>query len=960
MERYFEQTKCINVLPARCYYVPFDKAQRPSDDREDSSLYTSLNGEWEIKEFPTFLDVPDDFYAEKLENKIPVPSCVQYYGYDNFMYSTHYFPIPFDPPYVDNLNPCYHYRRFFNVDFGDKQYLNFEGVDSCFYVYINDKFVGFSQIAHRVSEFDVTDFVRKGENKLDVLVLKYGAGTYLEDQDKWRFTGIFRDVYLLSRPARHVTDYFIKASADGRVEFTLTQGCECEVLFRGESRKVKEGETVEFTVNAPHLWSPESPYLYDLEIVTDGERILEEVGLRDTYCKDGVYYFNGKPVKFRGVNRHDFMPDKGAAVSREDIFKDLLLMKSLNVNAIRTSHYPNEPEFYKMCDRLGFYVMSESDMESHGSCDYIPPLDKNHPRNKDPQAKFSHVASLPMFFDSITERQKCNVLVNRNRPCVVIWSLGNESGWEEGMDRAARWVKANDYRPVHYESSIHYPRSKYTEDDFYAFPIDFYSRMYPPVDEMKTWVENAKMTNPFVLCEYCHAMGNGPGDFKDYWQVMESSERFCGGFVWEWADHGVLFNGKGFKYGGDFGEEYTNGNFCIDGIVAPDRKIKTGTLEMKAIYAPVAITKHFNIVTLACKNYFMPADINATVIYSSKGKETSKEYHEFLIPPQESVSFEVKDEDEIFVEVRPSVSMPGVSRDNVIAWQGWSKDKFVLEPRTYSGKVEFDENNRYVFVKAGSTKYRLDKVSGQLDSIDNGGEILKSPLAFNIYRAPTDNDRNIRNKWKNERMNYAFAEARKVTVEGTAVRVEGFVGSEKYLPIVNFTAYYQFFDEGVTVSVDYAKDPNFTWLPRFGLTLHTFGAFGKAEYFGYGPYESYIDKRLASHKGYFKTTLKDNFVHYIYPQENGAHYDTSFVEITDGKRAIRAEDKFSFDYSPYSVEQLESAMHDGDLPKSDDAYLQLDFYMSGIGSNSCGPQLADKYKTPDRGWGSVTIIVKNK
>lgn len=930
MERYFEKTECINVLPTRCYYVPNAKGRR-----EESKSITFLNGEWLIKEYPTFFDVKDDFYKEELCETIPVPSCVQMHGYDRCAYINHGMSYPFEPPIITPINPCYHYRREFEIVNGDRQYLNFEGVDSCFYLYINDKFVGFSQISHRISEFDITDFVVKGTNKIDVLVLKYCAASYLEEQDKWRFTGIFRDVYILSRPEDHVVDYHVTTALDGTVTFELTKGCDCTVKFNGESKAVSEGQAVSFKVENPKLWSAETPYLYDMEIVAD-EVIYEKVGICETRVENGIYLFNGKPIKLMGVNRHDFSSENGATVTYEEMENDILLMKKLNCNAVRTSHYPNPPEFVKLCDKHGLYVMAESDLESHGSADQLPPnIKKDHPCYQSRSKKYSQVAEMEFYVDNAVERQVCNVMRDRNRPSVIIWSIGNECAWGKALLAAAKWVKANDTRPVHYESISRWmDYDVYTKDDLDNAPLDMYSRMYPPYEHM----EEYDGKKPYVLCEYCHAMGNGPGDFKRYWDIIRADDRMMGGFVWEWADHGIMSD-NGYKYGGDFGEPYHHGNFCIDGIVGPHRQIKTGTLEMKKAYEPIEITKYDSVITFKSRNFF--ADITCEIDINGKKNTVT-------LSPKESVCFKDSSDD-----VKVNVTVDG----NLVAWE-----RFYEKPRVCTALTdcapEYTDLGREIEVKAAGKVYKVEKVTGMLTSIKGEREYLKAPLMLGIYRAPTDNDKKIKVSWMQERLHEATSYARNVSFEGDTVTVEGVIGTYQFVPIVKYTLTYKFSAEGVTAAIDYKKSPVYTFIPRFGFTTVMDGEFQNAKFLGYGPHESYIDKRWACTKGEYKTTAKDNYTEYIMPQENGSHYGCEYAEVTDGKHTLRAEGDFSFNILPYSADMLMNANHSYELKEDGNTYVSFDYFMGGIGSNSCGPVLEVKDRVPEQAKAAITFIVK--
>ena len=952
LKKYFENTNAVNVQDTHCYYIPFKKSEDPFAPRRESGRYLDLNGKWKIKAYESFLDVEDDFYLSEPSDDIDVPSCVQYYGYDHFQYTNVNYPFAYNPPYVPNMNPTFHYRRTVNIakKDGERQYLIFEGVDSCFYLFVNNKFVGFSQISHRLSEFDVTDFVSDGENKIDVLVLKWCMGSYLEDQDKLRFTGIFRDVYILSRPCGHVVDYKIDTALDGTVAFTLQGGTYAEVELQGEKKKVEVGDTVTFKIENLILWSAENPHLYDMIISCGDEVIGEKVGIRTTEVKDGSYLFNGKPIKFRGVNRHDFNPKTGATVTVENIIEDLTLMKQLNVNAIRTSHYPNCPEFYQLCDKYGFYVMSESDCESHGACS----------RNViDGPNNFDEIACDPQFEQGILERQKCCVMRDKNRPCIVSWSLGNECSYGENFAKALRWVKVNDDRPVHYESLWHVDRAKFGEDYYYSEPVDMVSRMYPEPEWMTDgYLNDPKETRPLVLCEYCHAMGNSPGDIKEYWDIIYSSDRFMGGFVWEWADHGVLYGGKGLRYGGDFGETLHDGNFCMDGIISADRKLTQKSMEMKKAYEPVKFFKCGNTLKITSRLYFEPIEGTLTLTYKNMGKVISETKTKIRIAPNETFEIGLEKAHVVIASVALDKPQPLLKKNHEIAREGWTEETDVSTKKTAT-KIEIKDCTRFIAVTTPSAEYKLDKANASIASITRENtQILKKPLELNIWRAPTDNDRIVVNAWNECRYYEVFGEVRKVEIEKNVVRFSGHIAPVKLVPSALFTLTYEFYDNAVTAKIDYEFSEFAKYPPRVGFATKLDKSFDKVKYYGYGPYESYIDKRIACVKDVYESKVKDLMVHYLKPQENGSHYGCEFMEITNGKTTLRVEDNFSFSALPYSAQMLGTAKHDYELKKSDGTYLCLDWFMSGIGSNSCGPRLKKCYEVPKKGSGSITIIVK--
>lgn len=594
----YESFARIGVEEPRSYYIPYAKEQKFSFfnkilNRSASERFLSLDGVWEIKEHKNIESVN---IAERLTGKIPVPSCVQMHGYDQIQYINARYPFPVRPPYVPTENPTYHYRRTFQIkDTSWKYYLNFEGVDSGFYVYVNGQKVGYSQISHETSEFDITPFVVKGKNTLDVVVLKWCASSYLECQDKFRFTGIFRSVYLLKRPQEHIRDFKIETAIsgpDGMISFRNDSAIAIEVKCGTQKQTAQPKEMVRFVIENAKFWTAETPYLYSVVLSANGEKILQRVGIRTSSIVNGIYKINGKHVKLKGVNRHESNPKTGATVTVEDTLQDLKLMRWANVNAIRTSHYPNMPEFYELCDAYGFYVMNEADVETHGA---------QTREGGDEMRLWVEYANLPLFENGVTDREITLYERDKNHTCVVIWSLGNECSYGTNFYRGVDYIKARDTRPIHYEGNwtIH------TEEEYYTDRIDIASRMYAPPSYFDEFLKNEKETRPFVLCEYSHAMGNSCGDLQDYWDKINSNERFMGAFVWEWCDHAVKTD-KGFLYGGDFGESEHDGNFCVDGLVSSDRKIKSNLRELKAVYAAKK------------RNDFVPTEIELPALCADK------------------------------------------------------------------------------------------------------------------------------------------------------------------------------------------------------------------------------------------------------------------------------------------------------------------------------------------------------
>lgn len=596
------------TLKSHCYFIPFEKGQDPFTNRTASKRFELLNGDWGFRYFASVIDLEDDFPAVKADNSIPVPSNWQLHGYDKPQYTNVDYPIPFNPPFVPDENPVGVYSRTYTyTKDGFERILCFEGVDSCLYLFVNGEYAGFSEVSHHTSEFDVTPFLKPGENTITVAVLKWCFGTYLEDQDKIRLSGIFRDVYMLSRSKKHLEDYRIvstlsdsAATESAAISFT-PQGINCEVslaapdgtpLFTG---KAKDDATLDIPVKAPVLWSAETPALYRLTITAGDEVIGEEIGIRSVSTAGGVLRVNGRAIKLRGVNRHDSYPESGYASSVQQLEKDLSLMKQHNINAIRTSHYPNCPEFYRLCDRFGFYVIDEADVECHGNAT----VNNTFHWDWSDYGGIALMADSKLYRKAILDRHELLVKRDINRASVIIWSLGNESGNGTNFTEGAELIRSLDgTRPVHYESF--HNQTGITEQAF-----NFISRMYPSVDDWEKELTKADKNKPLILCEYCHAMGNGPGDLEDYHKLFHSSERFAGGFIWEWCDHSLALSESGngaataacadagprWGYGGDWGERHNDGNFCCDGLVYPDRRPHTGLLEAKQVYRPIRVSK---------------------------------------------------------------------------------------------------------------------------------------------------------------------------------------------------------------------------------------------------------------------------------------------------------------------------------------------------------------------------------
>ncbi len=978
MRSYHENPETLHVgtMENRAYYLPFGSAEAAleSAGRETSDRFLSLNGDWDFAFFTRYCDVPEciDYAAT-----IPVPSVWQQHGYDHHQYTNVKYPFPYDPPYVPIENPCGAYRRTLMLDkrANRRYFLNFEGVDSCLYLYVNGAFVGYSQVSHSTSEFDITDQLTSGENTIEVRVLKWCEGSYLEDQDKLRMSGIFRDVYLLERSEQHLRDYWVRTVLiDGGRAAEITLDCayfsqpvevRCTLLSpAGETLAQAQvsGAHMSLRIENPVLWNAEQPALYTLLLTAGDEHIAQRVGIREVCVKDGVLLLNGTPIKFRGVNRHDSDPVTGYTISREQYIRDLAVMKAHNINAIRTSHYPNAPEMPQLCDEYGFYLIAESDIESHGVCTIVTPEGGNYAND------YARIAREPMFALGMLDRVQRNVLRDRNCPSVLIWSLGNESGFGENIENAARWVKQFDpTRLCHYEGMCHLPDDR--QNDTSA--LDLYSEMYPSLAEIERYLAGSD-PRPYVMCEYIHAMGNGPGDAEDYQELIDKHPQMCGGFVWEFCDHAVYAgrtaDGRAkYLYGSDFGEYPHDGNFCMDGLVYPDRTPHNGIREFKQVIRPVR-TEWLGAGKVRLSNRLDFTDLAhiATCEYEltvdGKTVETGPVELPAIAPhtsaevalPLRAAHSEGRCLLRLIYRQKHDAAFTSAGHelgfDQLVLHEGAVAP--ALPTRKNAAAPQLRREGMRIEIAGENFRYTFDAATGLFDEMCYGQRtLLTRPMSFNLWRAPTDNDRYIRVKW--ERAGYDRAQPRVYSAEA---RIEG---SEAVIDCqLSLAAVYR--QRAVTLSARFAvdgqgrvrihlegkrDDPVMPCLPRFGLRLFLPQRMHRATYFGYGPHESYLDKRNASWLGEFETTAQANHEDYIRPQENGAHYGCDYVTVTDGAGGLCAHSAqpFSFNLSPYTQEELTAKAHNFELEPCGETVLCLDYAQAGIGSNSCGPALLEKY-----------------
>ena len=993
--RYYENLNVLheNTMPARAYYIPASKRMdNLVEHREESDRMQLLNGTWKFQYFTSIYNIKDSFFEKNYDtenfDEIQVPSVWQMAGYDTHQYTNIRYPFPFDPPYVPQDIPCGAYVHNFEYsrdEKASKAFLNFEGVDSCFYVWINGSYVGYSQVSHMTSEFDVTDVLQDGTNTVAVLVMKWCDGSYLEDQDKFRMSGIFRDVYILKRPKQAIRDYHIKTRIEdmlAKVEIEMKFYFPLNVKISIEDRNgavvalgsIAEEGTAVLEIASPELWNTENPYLYKLILETENEVIVDHIALRKIEIKDQVIYLNGQKIKFRGVNRHDSDPVTGFTINLEQITTDLTLMKQHNFNAIRSSHYPNAPFFYEMCDKYGFMVIDEADIEAHGPFMIYRKEDTDYNRFKRWNEK---IADDPVWEEAIVDRVKLMVERDKNRFCIVMWSMGNESAYGCNFEKALEWTKNFDPdRITQYESA----RYRNYDETYDYSNLDVYSRMYPALSEIQEYLDKDG-SKPFLLVEYCHSMGNGPGDFEDYFQMIQDNDKMCGGFVWEWCDHaiahGTAENGKTiYAYGGDHGEEIHDGNFCMDGLVYPDRTVHTGLLEYKNVYRPVRVVSYDKESgELVLHNYMDFDDLKDYVKISYEltqdGLVISKGIlSEFSVAShgegKTNLKISVPENGKCYLKLIYYLKkeMPLLEENHILGFdeievsQKDAKCQLAekwLEKTATDSELQVNEDDTQIHIKGREFAYTIDRRTALFTEMKFAGrEYLNHPMELNIWRAPTDNDMYIKAEWKKAHYDKAYTRAYTTEVvqgkHGVKIVSHASVVAETVQKILDVTITWKIDASGkIDADIEATKDGEFPDLPRFGVRMFLDKKLSDARYFGMGPQESYRDKHQAASHGLYRANVRDLHEDYIRPQENGSHYDCGYVELNNSRYGIvaSAEKAFSFNASYYTQEELEKKTHNYELIESDSVVFCVDYALNGIGSNSCGPVVLEQYRFDD-------------
>lgn len=986
---YMEKYNNLKILSEnrekqRAYYIPHSSLESAvTKDKERSSAYQSLNGSWDFRYLECPLDLPEDIGALSFSETLPVPSCWESYGYGQIQYTNTNYPFQYDPPYTEAMNPVGVYRREFKCPAWGRTYLVFEGVSSYFELYINGSYAGMSRGSHYQAEFDITALARSGKNTVTVAVYTHNVESYLEDQDQFRYHGIFRDVYILSRPENHIKDIYLKPDLSGKAEVAVTfagQPLPYEFFFL-----LPDGSQVQ-SIEHPRLWSAEKPCLYDAVIVCNGEYILRPIGFRSVATSGkGELLINGVSVKLKGVNRHDTHPEYGWCVSYEDMRRDIVLMKQHNINCVRASHYPNHPEFLELCDRYGLYVVDECDIETHGV---------NAALGVSP-ASAEEIVGNERWLPSMLDRMERMVERDKNSPSIIMWSMGNEAQFGKNFEVLSQWTKNRDAsRLIHYEQTVFPKHMCYGLDQPPVSPcVDVVSRMYTPIECVQLHGGLADDPRPYFLCEYAHAMGLGPGELKDYWDVIYQYPRLIGGCVWEWCDHGVLRkfpDGKqGYLYGGDSGEFPHDGNFCCDGLVFPDRTPSTGLLAYKKVIEPLVVRcldAHKGLFEL--ENRYDFSDLSEfDLTYQLRVDDTVTDLGSLdvqLAPHEKKVvtlSYELPRSCQMgaFVEIymNTKTATPWCDAGHNLAWAQFGLPVPVSVPdKTNAAPQAVSETKRYITVTTDRYTFTLDKARGMLVSVkDEKGECLARPADLILWRALIDNDKKEKDVWHHEFVHKAFFKVRNVCVHsGKAaytVSVEGVVGAPSRVGIYIATIDYIFTAGGVKISIHAQKNEKLkqikiayndlqttcglkpksevTEVPRFAMRFPLTKKLAELEYFGMGDRECYCDYREHAKMGLWRSTAEKEYEPYIMPQECGNHLNTKYLKVSgqDSSICFTADTSFEFSALPYTVEALDGAAHTFELPKPASTEVLICYKNRGIGSGSCGPELHEQYRIKD-------------
>jgi len=983
----------INKLPAHCTLMPFaDTKTAIENNKNKSPYYQSLNGIWKFNWVRKPADRPKDFYKDDFDIKswdsISVPSNWEVLSYGIPIYTNYNYPFPLNPPNIPhNYNPVGSYKREFTIPENWKNkrvILHFEAVKSAFYCWVNGKKVGYSQGSKTPAEFDITKFLKKGKNSLSVEVYRWSDGSYLEDQDFWRLSGIERDVFLYATPTEYIHDYFVKTELDknyknGILSTDVQSNSKTNIFLKGYKIKLelfenknkmpivsatqKIGEKsksklhFEEKINLPKKWTAETPNLYSvvLSLINQAGETIQlvssKVGFRNIEIKNGQLLVNGVAIYLKGVNRHEHNEITGHVVSEKDMIADIKLMKQFNINAVRTSHYPNAIRWYELCDQYGLYVVDEANIESHG---FGWEVEKNT-MAKDTSWLAAHLDRIIRM----VERDK-------NHACIISWSLGNEAGDGINFQESYKWIKSRDNtRPVQYERA------------FENAHTDIVAPMYARIPQLLKYVEK-EQKRPLIMCEYAHAMGNSVGNLQDYWDVIEAHKSLQGGFIWEWVDQGLLTktaNGQNFwTYGGDFGDQPNDNNFCINGLVQPDRNPNPSLWEVKKVYqnikveavdllkGKINIENKYDFINLDFVDAVWEIKADVKTIKSSKIKNLNikaKEKKAFQIDIK---NIKPKSQTEYFIKFTFKLLKDNIwaKRGHIIAW-----DQFKIPfPTKIASKVdisklsavEYKETKNNIHVTGKEFSVKINKTSGAISSFEyRKKELLSSPLVPNFWRAPTDNDKGNKmpkrlNVWKTAAKNLKVTKITVSQAKSQLVQVE--VNSHLNGLDSKYNRIYSIYGSGdIIINTEFKPGskvlPN---LPRFGMQMQIPKEFNQMQWFGRGPHETYWDRKTGAAIDLYRSSVQAQEHSYIRPQENANKTDVRWLALQNkngtGIMAV-AMPLFSVSAWSNTMWDLEKADHPYELPNRNTVTVNIDYKQMGVGGdNSWGAKTHEKYTLP--------------
>ena len=947
----------------------------------DSAEKVSLNGDWKFLYLAAPEYSPRGFEQAEYDTKdwdtIEVPSCWQRKGYDQMHYTDVYYLFPLNPPFVPSENPTGIYKREFQVSpdwMKNRTTLRFEGVDSAYDVWVNGTHAGYSKVSRLPAEFDISSYIKEGTNSLTVRVYKWSDGSYLEDQDMWWFSGIYRDVSLMNTPALHIEDCRILGDLDetyqhgiftadirmsavgGTLSWKLTDA-EGRTALEGKGEQTEKELTIRAILPKVHTWTAETPYLYTLTLTLEGEgdshQVAYRTGFRKVEVKGNVFTVNGKAILLNGVNHHDYSPTGGRTVDPEVMRQDILLMKQNNINAIRFSHYPSIEPIYDFCDEYGLYVIDEADLECHG-------FEWAH--------IYDRITDDPEWENAYVDRGTRMVCRDFNHPSIIMWSLGNESTFGVNFKKEAAAIRAMDsFRLIHYEG------------DFEAEITDVYSTMYTRLAPLKEIGETkVKHNRPHVHCEYGHAMGNGPGCLADYQKLYRTYDRLQGGFIWEWYDHGIQEKEEDgtvtYMYGGNYGDFPTNGNFCIDGLLMPDRTPSPGLIEYKQVICPVSIERVGKETDLySMHNWFDFRDLSGISLECTvtDGKEN--------ISSWKIDSLMTRPGGEELLQIPCRVEKPEANTDYYLNIRVVEKEavayaaaghelgvfQFVLPDRKTemisrkAGSLQVEETPVSLIVRAGETEYVFDKVTGVLSSmVQEGKHLISRGPIVTVDRADIDNDMYKVYDWNNKYFiskgmeQLEHMEIRQAG-QDAAVYIQKYFGCYTQAWGFRLTYVYTVHGDGamdVSLTGTAIRNPEFepAFLPRIGVELKADQSLRNVVWYGLGPGENYCDSRQAAIMGVYETDVNGMHTNYVKPQENGHREQVKWLSLTDGEAGIliKTNECFGINVHDYTTESLRKAPHPKDIKKEDHIILNLDYKHSGLGSNSCGQEQTENCKTP--------------